>query len=125
MFMNEEQLFNYLKKHYIYDLSKCEDQFSSYDCFSTTYRCVIELKCRNKHYDNLMLEKTKYDSLKKLNCSALYINSTPKGIYIFNINDIKPNWITDTSMPKQTEFSNNDRIQKTYTLISVHNSIKI
>ena len=65
--MNEEQLFNYLKKHYIYDLSKCEDQFSSYDCFSTTYRCVIELKCRNKHYDDLMLEKTKYDSLKKLN----------------------------------------------------------
>jgi hypothetical protein len=123
--MNEEQLFNYLKKHYIYDLSKCEDQFSSYDCFSTTYRCVIELKCRNKHYDDLMLEKTKYDSLKKLNCSALYINSTPKGIYIFNINDIKPNWITDTSMPKQTEFSNNDKIEKTYTLISVHNSIKI
>lgn len=125
MFMNEEQLFNYLKKHYIYDLSKCEDQFSSYDCFSTTYRCVIELKCRTKHYDDLMLEKTKYDSLKKLNCSALYINSTPKGIYIFNINDIKPNWITDTSMPKQTEFANNDRIEKTYTLISVHNSIKI
>ena len=125
MFMNEEQLFNYLKKHYIYDLSKCEDQFSSYDCFSTTYRCVIELKCRTKHYDDLMLEKTKYDSLKKLNCSALYINSTPKGIYIFNINDIKPNWITDTSMPKQTEFANNDKIEKTYTLISVHNSIKI
>lgn len=123
--MNEEQLFNYLKKHYIYDLSKCEDQFSSYDCFSTTYRCVIELKCRNKHYDDLMLEKTKYDSLKKLNCNALYINSTPKGIYIFNINDIKPKWITDTSMPKQTEFSNNDKIEKTYTLISVHNSIKI
>jgi hypothetical protein len=123
--MNEEQLFNYLKKHYIYDLSKCEDQFSSYDCFSTTYRCVIELKCRTKHYYDLMLEKTKYDSLKKLNCSALYINSTPKGIYIFNINDIKPNWITDTSMPKQTEFSNNDKIEKTYTLISVHNSIKI
>jgi hypothetical protein len=72
-----------------------------------------------------MLEKTKYDSLKKLNCSALYINSTPKGIYIFNINDIKPKWITDTSMPKQTEFSNNDKIEKTYTLISVHNSIKI
>ncbi len=123
--MNEEQLFNYLKKHYIYDLSKCEDQFSSYDCFSTTYRCVIELKCRTKHYDDLMLEKTKYDSLKKLNCSALYINSTPKGIYIFNINYIKPNWITDTSMPKQTEFANNDKIEKTYTLISVHNSIKI
>ena len=123
--MNEEQLFNYLKKHYIYDLSKCEDQFSSYDCFSTTYRCVIELKCRNKLYDDLMLEKTKYDSLKKLNYSALYINSTPKGIYIFNINDIKPNWITDTSMPKQTEFSNNEKIEKTYTLISVHNSIKI
>lgn len=123
--MNEEQLFNYLKKHYIYDLSKCEDEYSSYDCFSATYRCVIELKCRNKHYDDLMLEKTKYDSLKKLNCNALYINSTPKGIYIFNINDINPNWITDTSMPKQTEFFNNDRIEKTYTLISVHNSIKI
>lgn len=123
--MNEEQLFNYLKKHYIYDLSKCEDEYSSYDCFSTTYRCVIELKCRNKHYDDLMLEKTKYDSLKKLNCSALYINSTPKGIYIFNINDIKPNWIIDTSMPKQTEFANNYKIEKTYTLISVHNSIKI
>jgi hypothetical protein len=123
--MNEEQLFNYLKKYYIYDLTKSEDKFSSYDCFSSTYKCVIELKCRNKHYDNLMLEKIKYDSLNKMNCKAFYINSTPEGIFVFNINDIKPNWITDNSMPKQTEFENNNKVEKTYTLISIHNAIKI
>jgi len=28
-------------------------------------------------------------------------------------------------MPKQTEFENNNKIEKTYTLISIHNAIKI
>jgi hypothetical protein len=60
-----------------------------------------------------------------MNCKALYINSTPEGIFVFNINDIKPNWITNNSMPKQTEFENNNKIEKTYTLISIHNAIKI
>ena len=87
--------------------------------------CIIELKCRHKHYDNLMLEKNKYDDLKKLNCKAFYINSTPKGIYVFDINEIEINWITDISMPKQTEFDNNNKIEKTYTLLSIKNAKKI
>ncbi len=123
--MNEEQLFHYLKNNYIFDLTKCEDQFSRYDCYSKTYMCIIELKCRHKHYDDLMLEKNKYDDLKKMNCKAFYINSTPKGIYVFDINEIEINWITDISMPKQTEFDNNNKIEKTYTLLSIKNAKKI
>lgn len=84
---------------------------------------VVELKCRNTHYDELMLEKYKYDKLNKHE-RPYYINSTPKGIYIFNVKNITPNWVVN-QMPKQTEFENTDKIDKTYCLLNIKEAICI
>lgn len=116
--MNENQLFEFLRNKYIYDLQKSKDQFCNYDCFSNHFKIIIELKCRKTHYNDLILEKMKYDSLLKHEWRTFYINSTPEGIYLFDIKTLNHKWITD-KMPKQTEFENNYKIDKTYCLINI------
>ena len=127
--MQESDLFELLKKGFIPDLKKSEDQFSRWDCVSDNYQYRIELKCRKTHYDKLMLERDKYFSLIlsyiETGYKPLYINSTPKGVYVFDLSDLNPEWTTDTRMPKTTDFDNNNRIEKTYTLLEIKNAKKI
>ena len=127
--MRESDLFDYLKSNYFQDLEKSEIQFSKWDCYSSKYNSRIELKCRNKHYDYLMIERSKYYYLIKTYIEKdeipLYINSTPKGIYSFDLRKITPKWITDSRMPKTTEFEKNDRVEKIYALISILEAKKI
>jgi hypothetical protein len=86
------------KEYSIYPFLTDPNDTDKYDAFISvftkgTYNLVanhlIEIKCRNKHYDELMLEKDKYDYLikKSSECGAdaFYINTTPKGTYIFNL----------------------------------------
>ena len=127
--MKENDLFDYLKSNYFQDLEKSEIQFSKWDCYSSKYNSRIELKCRNKHYDYLMIERSKYYYLIKTYIEKdeipLYINSTPKGIYSFDLRKITPKWITDSRMPQTTEFEKNDRVEKIYALISILEAKKI
>lgn len=127
--MQESELFDILKNGYLSDLKMSEDQFSRWDCVSDKFRYRIELKCRNKHYDNLMLERDKYFAMIlayiETGYKPLYINSTPKGIYIFDLSKINPEWTTDKRMPKTTDFDDNNRVEKTYTLLSIQNAKKI
>ena len=124
--MSERELFEYLKKNYLYDLEMSKDKYSKHDCFSKSTKIRIELKCRKTHYDKLMLEKNKYDYLiekYKLHKEIpLYINYTPKEIYRFNLIDLSPVWIVDKRMPKSTDFENKYKVEKEYCLISIHNS---
>jgi hypothetical protein len=99
---NEQELFNYLKAAYIPDLEKSKGRYCGYDCFSKSMRCIIELKCRKIHYDTLVLEKIKYDKLKSYNCKVLYVNSTPKGIFVFDINTVSVSWQTKI-LPQKTD----------------------
>jgi len=121
--MKEADLFAYIKTKYLNDLSKSEDQFSKWDCYSEDTNIRIELKCRQTHYNELMIEKEKFIYLlirnKIYGEKCFYINSTPKGIYSFDISQIKPTWITDKRMPTTTEFANNQRKEKTYSLINI------
>jgi hypothetical protein len=127
--MNEGELLQFLKDNYIADLKPSEDKFSRWDCTSDKYKYRIELKCRNKHYNELILEKDKYfaliNSYINTNYKPLYINSTPKGIYVFDLSIVEPNFITDNRMPKTTEFEQNHRTTKTYALISILEAKKI
>jgi hypothetical protein len=59
------------------------------------------------------------------NYRPLYINSTPNGIFVFDLSKITTSWITDNRMPKTTEFEQNDRVEKTYALISILEAKKI
>ena len=126
--MQESDLFEFLKK-VIPDLKKSEDQFSRWDCVSHKFQYRIELKCRKTHYDTLMLERDKYFALilsyVETGYKPLYINSTPKGVYVFDLSELNPEWTTDTRMPKKTDFENNNRVEKTYTLLEIKNAKKI
>ena len=87
--MSESELFEYLKRYWS-DLKMSKDQYSKHDCFSQSTKTRIELKCRKKHYDDLMLERSKYVYLMIKHILyeeiPLYINYTPKGIYCFEFN---------------------------------------
>jgi len=116
MILQEKELFNLLKKFIFPDLEQSEDKLSKYDCFSVDKGVDIELKCRRKHYDDLMIEKMKFDFLMlradKYNTKPIYINSTPKGVWSFRISLLgAPTW-EDRRMPITTDFSNNNMIIK-------------
>ena len=121
--MKEKDLFNYIKTNYLNDLQESIDKYSRWDCYSKDRNTRIELKCRQTHYNELIIEKDKYIYLlirnKLYGEKCFYVNSTPKGIYSFDILDIKPSWVTDERMPATTEFENNTRKQKTYSLINI------
>jgi len=127
--MQESELFDLLKKGFIADLQKSEYQFSRWDCLSHKFQYRIELKCRKTHYDSLILEREKYFALilsyVETGYKPLYINSTPKGVYVFDLSELNPEWTTDTRMPKTTNFDNNNRVEKTYTLLEIKNAKKI
>ena len=108
MINNEQELFDLIKKNIIPDLEKCEDQMSKYDCYSKEHNIDIELKCRRTHYDDLLIERIKYNALimraEKNNTTAIYINSTPKGVWSFKLNDLNsPSW-ENRFMPQTTDF---------------------
>lgn len=121
--MNEQTLFDYLKSNYWNDLTQSKDKFSFYDCFSESTKTRIELKCRKRHYPNLLIEKNKYYKMIKgyieNNEIPLYINSTPNGVYAFDLRKINLTWINDKRMPQTTEFDLNNKVQKEYALINI------
>ena len=115
--MNEEILFRLIKSR-IPDLEKTS-QFSYRDGYSKKYDLTIELKCRYTHYDTLLIEKIKYDKLIKHN-RVLYINSTPIGIFSFDLKKLpEPLWHLDY-MPKQTEFQETYDIQKMVGYLNIY-----
>jgi len=127
--MNESILFNYLKENYFPDLERSTGRYDKWDCFSPSTKTRIELKCRRRHYPNLILEKIKYvDMVKRYveeDEKPVYINSTPNGIFAFDLRNIKPNWITDKRLPHETHFERITPIEKTYTLLNIEEGKKI
>ena len=122
---NEEELFDFLKKNIVNDLIKAKDEFSVYDCYSASQKTVIELKVRGVHYDTLLIEKKKYDSLMKFDCNVRYICSTPKGIFSFDLKNLKGIKWEDQYHNKTTNFKNNSKVSKLIYNIPISKSIKI
>ena len=115
--MQEQELFNWLKERFIPDLDPTSE-FDYKDAYSKANDLYIELKSRNKHYDQLVIEKIKYDKLITL-ANVRYINWTPAGIYSFNLHQIaKPYWQT-IPMRKTTEFENNNIENKLVGLLDI------
>lgn len=116
MILQEKDLFELIKKYILPDLEESEQKMSKYDCYSIARGFDIELKCRRTHYDDLLIEKMKFDALMtradKFNTKPIYINSTPEGVWSFHISMLpQPTW-EDRRMPKTTDFSNNNMIIK-------------
>ncbi len=128
--MREIDLFNIVKLTHVPDLQKSEKQYSRYDCYSEKYKMDIELKCRNKHYDELLIEKDKYDALLKrsedFGTTPIYINSTPDGIFVFNLGKLpEPKWEDKGGMPTTSHFSDRRKIVKTVGFLPVYLATKI
>ena len=67
--------------------------FKHYDAIGYTpkgFQCVIEMKFRNKYYENKMLEKYKFDELMKIHKDIikLYFINDPKGNFMYWLNKI-------------------------------------
>jgi hypothetical protein len=127
--MIEAELFEYLKESLYPDLVKSEGIYDSFDCISQQAGHYIELKCRHTHYPTLLIEEMKYRKLitqsAERNLIPFYINSTPLGIYSFDLMDIpEPEWYNQT-MPVTTEFENQEKIIKSVGYLDIEEAIKL
>ena len=120
--MKEEELFQYLVKCCYPDLVKAKSKLSRWDCYSPNTSHRIELKCRKEHWDSLILERKKYDAMiEKCNDNLdvpIYICSTPKGVYKYNLFLINPIWVFKP-MKKTTYFTNNNKVTKEVAMLPV------
>jgi hypothetical protein len=124
---NEKKLFEWLKQEYLPDLTQSKTN-SKYDCFSEKYLFDIEIKCRKKHYNDLLIEKKKYDFLMKrsdeFSTIPIYINSTPLGVWAFYIKDIRISWTTKI-LPKKTYWNDGTYIDKEIGYISISDGMRL
>lgn len=112
--MKEQDLFDYLKDKHFPDLEKSEGAFDSFDCTTEDKGLYIELKCRHTHYSDLLIEEMKYRRLinQAGKLTPYYINSTPEGIWAFDLSRVpEPAW-QERRMPATTEFTDARKIMK-------------
>jgi hypothetical protein len=114
MTKKEEALFLHLKENFYPDLEFAPETYSKHDCIDG--EVLIELKCRNKHYPTMLIEKKKYDYLtetaNELGLLPLYVNSTPEGIYKWDLSSVDIEWKVENKHPATTTFHNNRRVEK-------------
>ena len=127
--MNEQELFTHLKSEMYPDLVKSEGMYDSFDCISYKAGHFIELKCRQTHYVDLLIEQLKYRALieqaVERNLLPFYINSTPQGIYSFDLTEIpEPEWVTHL-MPASTEFENRAKVPKLVGYLLLEDAIRL
>ena len=128
--MNEMQLFLYLKNRYIPDLLMNPDPVGRFDSTSEQLGVYIELKCRETHYDELIIERDKYHNITQrawtAGLTALYICSTPKGIWSFNLNKLTmPSWYYFDGLPVTTDFANTDTVTKVVGFLHIRRGQRI
>lgn len=129
MLLVEPELFDYLKEFYYPDLQKSQNQFANYDCLSKEHKHYIELKSRNTHYDNLVIEQIKYDAIVQaavfLGYAPIYINCTPEGIYKFDLSTLPtPQW-SGRMLPRNTEFNNKTKVNKVVGYLPIKDGEKL
>ena len=108
--LTERQLYLALKKYkypQLIDLNEFDDK-SVLDFFEPVYNFYIEAKCRSEHYDDyLLVEEKKWKEMKKVD-QCYYINSTPHGIYAFDITNMEEPVFFPKTMKKSNMFKGKD-----------------
>jgi hypothetical protein len=127
--MKEQDLFDYLKSSLYPDLEKAPGIYDAFDCISVTASHYIELKCRYTHYDTLLIEEMKYRKLitqaAERDLIPFYINSTPKGVFSFDLMDVpEPEWVSHW-MPATTEFSRSQKISKLVGYLAIEEAVQL
>ena len=101
----------------IYSFEQMDNKFSRYDAFDKEKGIVLEVKCRKKHYDDTLIERSKFewnkDYTEENNFDLFYCVSMPheKGerIYVFDLLSMDKEsydfgWHTK-KLPTQSTFS--------------------
>ena len=117
--MAEKHLFQKLKQNYLPNLIMSSSEFETHDCYSENEygyspTLYFELKCRDTHYDDLFIEKPKWESLMSKDGHAFYISETPNGCWIFNIKKLpEPMWY-EKLLPDSTKsnYGNHELVWK-------------
>ncbi len=127
--MKELELFNFLKESLYPDLTKSEGIYDSFDCISVKAGHYIELKCRYTHYPTLLIEEMKYRKLitqsAERDLIPYYINSTPQGVYSFDLLDLpEPEWGMQR-MPATSEFANKRKVDKLVGFLAIEEAVKL
>ena len=121
----EQTLFDMLRDTYHSDLAKASDEYSTYDCYSASAEMFFELKCRDTHYDELMIEKSKYDRLVALaaeyDYTPIYVCSTPEGVWEFDLSFIDIQWEDRGDLPATSQFENQERVTKQVGYLDIGN----
>ena len=124
----EESLFEWLEDNIYPDLLKSRNQMSRWDCYAPISKHRIELKCRRTHYDTLLLERKKYEAMiaeaAKHSDTPIYINSTPKGIYSFDLNAISPKW-EEKTLKSNTDFCKSEWVKKEVCFLKIEDGISL
>ena len=86
----------------------------------------IEMKCRRTHYPTLLIEKKKWDYLAEIRARTgartLYINSTPQGVYQFDLGAInEPEWQLK-ALPDKTDYANKGLVEKLCGFLDLRHS---
>jgi hypothetical protein len=120
--LTEEILFRYLKRM-INDLEKTS-QFSYRDAYSRRFNLTLELKCRRTHYQDILIEKYKWDNLIRYK-NIRYVNSTPKGVFSFDLKELpEPDW-QDQILRKETDFANRNFVFKKVGYLPIEDAKEI
>ncbi len=127
--MNEELLFSFLREGLYPDLVKSEGIYDAFDCISRQAGHYIELKCRATHYDTLLIEEMKYRKLitqaAERDLVPYYINSTPLGIYSFDLMDLpEPVWYVQY-LPATTEFEKIGKVDKLVGYLPIEEAVQL
>jgi hypothetical protein len=127
--MNEELLFTFLRESLYPDLVKSEGIFDAYDCISLQAGHYIELKCRATHYNTLLIEEMKYRKLitqaAERDLVPYYINSTPAGIFSFDLMDLpEPIWYVQY-LPATTEFDRIEKVDKLVGYLPIEEAVQL
>ncbi len=127
--MKEIDLFNFLQESLYPDLVKSPGIYDSFDCISEAAGHYIELKCRHTHYDTLLIEEMKYRKLitqaAERDLIPYYINSTPQGVFSFDLMDLpEPVWFNH-QMPASTEFDRVDKVEKLVGYLPIEEAVQL
>lgn len=110
--LTEQQLFVLMKIIHpdIIDLN-VQSTTSTLDWYVPSLDLYYEAKCRKYDGSTVFIQKDKWDELRKKN-NARYINSTPSGIYWWDITNMEEPVFHPSSMKKSQEFAGKNEYVK-------------
>jgi hypothetical protein len=112
-----------------WELEWTGEKFESWDAKGKTPKgldCVIEMKFRDKYYEEKLLEKSKYDTLMKLpeDIVKIYFVNDPKGNYMYWLNKLEMPNLIKLYCP-DTSFWTKKRLKKEVYLLKENQASRI